>query len=346
MSLDVAVSLSRDAFTLDVSFSAAKHETVALLGPNGAGKTTLVSILAGLLTADSGRVVLDDDGVGRSVGVVFQDRRLFPHMTATDNVAFPLRARRIDKHEARSKARAMLERLGLGDRTLAVPRDLSGGEAQRVVLARALVHEPRLLLLDEPLAALDVRARSEIRSLLRVTLAEFSGVALLVTHDPVDALTLADRVVVLENGRITQEGTPEEIRRTPRTPYAAEFAGLNLFTGALAPVDDGSGLLTTPDGEIVVAWPDAPRSLVPDAAAIVHPADVSLFLDRPEGSARNVFRGPVAALSKEGDRVRVRLATHPALVAELTAASAARLALREGTHVWASFKALEAKVVS
>jgi molybdate transport system ATP-binding protein len=326
------------------------------LGPNGSGKSTLVAVLAGLLPPDAGRVVvdgtaLDDAATGlhlpperRSVGVLFQDLLLFPHLSAEENVAFPLRARGSPKAEALVAARALLERLGVAHRAHAQPRALSGGEAQRVALARALIVEPAVLLLDEPTSALDMRTRSQVRPLVESTLRGFPGERIVVTHDPVEAMTLADRLVVLENGEVTQRGAPEELRRAPRTPYVAELVGVNLFVGRLEALEEGAARLVASDGEVVVPWP---REISPGAEVIgvLRPADVALHLAPPPvGSARNVLRGRVTAISIEGERARVRLDASPPVVAEVTLGSAARLGLRQGVEAWASFKALEVAV--
>jgi molybdate transport system ATP-binding protein len=357
MTLEADLLVRNGAFEVEACLSIAAGSTVALLGPNGSGKSTLVSCLAGLLAPERGRVVLeetvlDDTGGGihvdperRPVGVVFQGLLLFPHLSAVENVAFPLRARGVGRHEGRGKALELLERLGVAHRASARPSQLSGGEAQRVALARAIVHEPRLLLLDEPLSALDVQARSEIRSVLRRTLDEFAGVRVLVTHDPIEAMTMADRMVLLETGRVTQEGTPEEIRTRPRSAYAADLVGVNLFAGRLVPLEEGAGVLETPDGNVVVAWPSSASGPTDGVLGLLRPSDVSLFGARPEGSARNVLEGEVASVTHEGERVRVRLRSTPPVVAEITLGSMQRMALAEGVPVWASFKAVEVEVV-
>src|SRR6266508_1701692 len=351
MSLVVDVEARRGHFTVAAAFEAAAGETVALLGPNGAGKSTLVATLAGIHPPAGGRVDLDgrtlDDVVTgrhvpperRQVGVVFQDRLLFPHLSAIENVAFPLRALGVARREARSRAADLLARLGLAQRADARPADLSGGEAQRVALARALIREPRLLLLDEPLAALDVRARTHGRALLRRELVGFAGVRLLVTHDPVEALKL------VEDGRVTQIGTPGEVRAAPRTPYAAELVGMNLFTGRLERLEAGAGRLVTSDGDVVVAWPPGIGGALEPVIGLLRPADVSLHVRPPEGaSARNVLTGSVTSVSVEGERARVRIDASPPLVAEVTLGSVERLSIREGTRLWASFKAVEVRV--
>ena len=354
MTLSVDVAVRRGEFEVRAAFEAEAGETVALLGPNGSGKSTLVLAIAGLLPPSEGRIALDGevlDGEGghvpperRPIGVVFQDLLLFPHLSAVENVAFGLRARGTDAAEARTRARGALERLGLGGRVDARPGDLSGGEAQRVALARALIGEPALLLLDEPLSALDVGTRVEVRELVREQLRGFPGVRVVVTHDPVEASALADRLILLEQGKVTQIGSPEEIRTAPRSRYAADFVGLNAFQGRIDRLVDGAGsLVVGDDAEVVVPWPE--NFAGGHVIALLRPADVTLSLQAPSGSARNVFEGPVTWIAVEGERARVRVASTPPLVAEVTLGSVDRLGLREGTRVWASFKAMEVRVV-
>lgn len=355
MTLTVNARVRRGGFEVEATFEAAAGETVALLGPNGSGKSTLVASIAGLRPPHEGTIalggtVLDDPAGGvhvpperRPVGVVYQDLLLFPHMGALENVAFPLRARGLRKAEARARASRLLERLGVAGRAGARPRDLSGGEAQRVALARALVAEPSLLLLDEPLSALDVGARARVRDAVRAELGRFRGVRVLVTHDPVEASTLADRLVLLENGRVTQIGTPEEIRTSPLSRYAADLVGLNAFRGRLEPLEDGAGRISTDEGDVVASWPEGVEG--GEVIGLLRPTDVTLSLEPPLGSARNVLRGRVLSVSVEGERARVRLATTPSLVAEVTLGSVDRLGLREGAPVWASFKAVEVQVL-
>ncbi|HEV2476356.1 MAG TPA: ATP-binding cassette domain-containing protein, partial [Candidatus Dormibacteraeota bacterium] len=231
MSLEVEVRTRLGSFDLDMRLAAREDEVVALLGPNGAGKTTLLRAIAGLAPIDSGHIeldgqVLEDAATGRyvptedrSVGFVFQDYLLFPHLNVIDNVAFGLRSRGVDRAEARRRAAAWLERVGLKTRAQARPSELSGGERQRVALARALAPDPHLLLLDEPLAALDATTRAEVRRDLKEHLSSFNGVRVLVTHDPLEAAILADRLVVMEAGRHVQTGTPVEVTEHPRSKY-------------------------------------------------------------------------------------------------------------------------------
>ncbi|MGV9246510.1 ABC transporter ATP-binding protein [Streptomyces sp. NPDC003710] len=335
--LNARIVVERGSFRLDVSLAAAPGDVVALLGPNGAGKTTALRALAGLVPLSGGHLRLDGAALDRTppesrpVGVVFQDYLLFPHLTALDNVAFGPRCRGASKAQARAVAAGWLERMGLADHAGVKPRRLSGGQAQRVALARALATGPRLLLLDEPLAALDARTRLEVRAGLRRHLAEFEAVAVLVTHDPLDAMVLADRLVVVEHGRVVQEGTPSDIARHPRTDYIARLVGLNLYRG----VADGhsvrldAGPAVTTDealyGPVFVAFP---------------PGAVTLYRERPAGSsARNLWRCEVVGLETHGDRIRADLTGELPLAADLTTVAAAELGLQPGATVWATVKA-------
>ena len=349
VSLRARISLRRETFSLDVSLDAQAGQTLVLLGPNGSGKSTVVQALAGL-TAEAATVELGGDDLSgrqaenRPIGVMFQDLRLFPNLSATENAAFPLRARGTPKETARARAAALLDDLGLPARRHdAAPAELSGGEAQRVALARALIAQPKLLLLDEPTSALDVTARGQLRPVLRDTLDSFPGVRILVTHDPVEAMTLGDRLAVLEHGRLTQVGPPAQLRATPQTPYVADLVGVNLFSGRLLPLEEGAGRLVTAQGELTVAWP-AGRDAAPvdDVTATLRPADVVLHTSRPEGgSARNLLRGPITSISMDGARARVHLGSRPPVVAEVTLGSIDRLQIHEGAEVWASCKAVE-----
>ncbi|MET9879597.1 ABC transporter ATP-binding protein [Actinacidiphila glaucinigra] len=337
--LDAHLVVDHGTFRLDVTLTAAPGDVVALLGPNGAGKTTALRALAGLVPLTTGHLRLDDTALDRTppesrpVGVVFQDYLLFPHLTALDNVAFGPRCHGASKAEARTQAAAWLDRMGLADHASAKPRRLSGGQAQRVALARALATRPRLLLLDEPLAALDARTRLEVRSQLRRHLAEFEAVAILVTHDPLDAMVLADRLVVIEDGHIVQEGTPADIARRPRTAYIAQLVGLNLYRGQAdghtVRLDAGPAITTTEDlsGPVFVAFP---------------PSAVTLHRDRPTGSsARNLWHCEVSGLETHGDQIRADLTGGLPLAADLTAVAAAELNLRPGAPIWATVKAAQ-----
>jgi molybdate transport system ATP-binding protein len=349
MSLDAALGVDLGGFTLDAELTIAPGTTTAIVGPNGAGKTTLLRALAGLVALSRGRIalggaVLDDPGLGkylpperRPIGVVFHDNLLFPHLDALDNVAFGLRQRGHRRAPARRLAAGWLARVGLDDRARARPAELSGGQAQRVALARALALEPKMLLLDEPLAALDATTRNDMRRHLRTHLATFVGVRVLITHDPVDAAVLADHVVVLDGGRIAQVGTPAEITARPRTAWVAELAGTNLFAGTAGP----GGVIRMGAGGSLIAAEVHHRGPV---LAVVHPRAVSLHRDRPEGSARNTWPGPVTAIEPVGDRLRVRVGGVTPIVAEITVDGGRQIGVADATEVWVSVKATEIDV--
>ena len=348
MSLGAEVSLSLGALELEAALAVEPGETLVLAGSNGAGKTTLLRALAGLLPLRRGRVVLDGDVLEdtsirrrlpaerRPIGFVFQDYLLFEHMSVLDNVAFGLRARRVARADARRAAHAWLERMNLESYATARPSALSGGQAQRVALARALATTPRLLLLDEPLAALDATARVSVRHELIGHLREFEGVRLVVTHDPVEAVLLGQRVVVMEEGRVVQSGTVRELGERPRTPYVADLLGLNLWrgrttSGDVVRLDSGAELIvpTPPAGEVLVS---------------VHPRAVALYPQRPAGSPRNVWQGTVASIETSHDLARVRVAGSIPVTALVTGPSVAGLGLEPGAAIWVAIKATEISV--
>jgi molybdate transport system ATP-binding protein len=343
--VDAEITLRLGALDLRVALRVAAGETVALLGPNGAGKTTVLRCLAGLRPIDAGSIriagtVVDDPAAGvfvpadrRRVGVVFQDYLLFAHLDALDNVAFGLRARGTGRGEARRQARAWLERLGLRDHLHDRPRTLSGGQAQRVALARALVTDPDLLLLDEPLAALDAATRTSVRRDLRRHLDDHPGARLLITHDPVDAHVLADRVVVIEAGRIVQTGTTAEITARPRSAYVAQLVGVNLVPGTLSATTLDAG-----DVRLSVGVDRAPDGAV---LATIAPTAVALHRAPPAGSTRNRWATTVDTIDHHHERVRVTLAGPLRITAEITAGALAELDLRPGDAIWASVKATE-----
>jgi len=289
-------------------------DVIALVGPNGAGKSTLLRRLAAEHQPD--------------VGLVFQDRLLFPHMTALDNVAFGLRHAGLRKHDARQQAREWLERLHVADLAARKPDALSGGEAQRVAVARALARRPRVLLLDEPFAAVDVEAAAVVRAVIR---AEAAGrVTVLVTHQPLDVLALANKVAVMEAGEITQTGTVDDVRTRPRSPWIARMVGVNLLKGTAT----AHGIVV--NGTTVAALTDVRG----EAFAVVHPRAVTLSNEQPHTSARNAWPGRLADVDIELDRVRVRVQGAVDLVAEITPAAYSELT----PTVWASVKATEVEV--
>jgi molybdate transport system ATP-binding protein len=297
---------------VSVALTAEPGEVLAVIGPNGAGKSTLLGAIAGLIRAD-GRVLLHDRELlplparERGVGVVFQERLLFPHLSALENVAFGPRSRGVARSAARAAAREWLDRLAIGDLGDRKPGELSGGQAQRVAIARALAQRPGLLLLDEPFAGLDVGVAAALRIELTRHLASYDGITLLVTHDAIDALTLADRVLVIDAGAVAQVGTPAEVSARPRTEHVARLVGLN-----------------------VIRERDRFRCFGPGA--------VTVSLARPEGSARNVWRGTVLSAAPHGDAIRLLVATEPELIADVTPAATRELGLEPGREVWLSVK--------
>jgi molybdate transport system ATP-binding protein len=343
VSLRAHLQVRLDGFDLDVELEAEPGRVLAIVGPNGAGKTTTLRALQGTTPLDGGRIelegtVLDDPTAGtfvhpedRRVGMVHQDLLLFPHLTARDNIAFGPRTRGAPRAEARRRADEQLAALGLEAQAGSKPSALSGGQAQRVALLRALATEPRLLLLDEPLAALDPTVRGETRRDLRRTLDGFDGMVIVVTHDPIDALTLAEDVVVIEHGRTAQAGPLVEVTTRPRSRHVAELLGTNLIrgdaTGTEVCVGDATVHLADPiAGEVFVTIP---------------PSAVALHASEPEGSARNRWPMTVTGIEPSGERARIRLDGPIPLVAEITATSLAGLRLQTGTPVWASAKATE-----
>ena len=337
--IDLDLRATAGTFAVKVDGSWQPGDVVAVVGPNGAGKSTFLRALAGLAPA-AGTLRIDGTDVQgkaparRGVGWVPQDGALFPHLSARENVAFGLRG----KH-SRATAQGWLDRLGIGDLAQRRPAQLSGGQAQKVALARALAREPRLLLLDEPLAALDVEARTDVRRSLRAHLGEFGGVTMLVTHDPVDVMTLATRVLALDEGRVVQDSTVAGVTTAPRTPWLAALMGGNGFYARTS-----AGTLALQDGGVLVAA-DAPQEDGADVLAVVPAHAVTVHRSRPEGSARNVWPATVRDLTVVGGRVRVTLDGTPTALADVTAAVAADLALAEGVGVWASVKATEVTVV-
>ncbi len=328
---------------VEAAVSAEPGEIVALVGPNGAGKTSLLRAIAGLL-ASSGSVQLAGREVGdlpvhaRGIGWMPQAPSLFPHLSARDNAAYGLRCNGSRRFVARAKAQEWLELLDIGHLGDARPAALSGGQVARVALARALAAGPALLLLDEPLAALDSGTRNEVRRLLRTTLAGGSAPVLVVTHDPVDVVALADRLVVVQHGRVVQEGSATEVAARPRSAWVAGLLGQNAWRG----LTDATGLLV--DGGAIITAEVLPAGLA--ALALCEPSAVTLHRSPPAGSARNVLRGPVGELRSLGGRVRVVVHSSPEVTAEVTVAAAADLRLADGGDVWAAVKATEVRLVA
>lgn len=347
------VRLRRGTFLLDADLDVGAGEVVAVLGPNGSGKSTLMAVLSGLLAVDEGRVtiggvVVDDPAAdtfvrpeGRLVGVVFQDHLLFPNLDLCENVAFGPRSRGVRRDVAHRRAMSWLERFGIEAEASARPDAVSGGQAQRAALARALATDPALLLLDEPFSALDVSARTSLRRELRLHLADFGGATVLVTHDPLDALALADRLVVIESGRVTQSGNVADVMGSPRTPYIADLAGTNLLSGTAAG--------TEVELDLVAGAEERARLVVAEAhdgpvVVVIRPSSVTLHREEPTGSPRNRWAVTVTGLDPLGERVRIRLGGVVRLVAEVTPATVEEMDLRPGSRVWAAVKATDVAV--
>ena len=297
---------------LIASVTAPAGAVVGVIGPNGAGKTTLLRVLAGLITPGAEVVVGGEAWTGRpvrerSVGFVFQDQSLFPHLSARDNVAFGPRSRGVPRTRAAATADDWLDRFGIGTLKDRRPGALSGGQAQRVAIARALATEPALLLLDEPFAGLDVGVATALRLEVARHLASYAGIALLVTHDALDALTLADTLVVLDQGRVAQTGPPAEVAARPVTEHVARLVGLNVIR----------------EGDTFTAF---------------SPTVVTVSLDEPIGSARHHWQGTVASVAPHGDALRVLVHSDRDLIADVTRAAATELGLAPGREVWLSVK--------
>lgn len=347
-----SVSLCAEITGRDVDFDMEidDGEVVAVLGPNGAGKTTLLSLVAGLLRPDRGRVVLGSDVVtdttdgtfvpahARGVATLTQKALLFPHLTAEANVAFAPRSRGVGRRESRRIAHDWLTAVDAADLAGRRPSQLSGGQAQRIAIARALAADPRVLLLDEPMSALDVGTAPAVRRLLRTVLRDQHRTAVIVTHDLLDALALADTVVVVESGRIVERGTTTEVLTAPRSSFAARIAGVNLLPGHV----DGSGSIRTPWGLEVFGHGEVADG---SAVAVFSPASVAVYSEPPHGSPRNVLPVTLAEIDVHGATVRLRGSDNPdgspGVAADVTPTAARELDLEPGKQVYFVVKSHE-----
>ena len=346
--LDAHIVVSRDGFTVDAELHVDPGQVAALLGPNGAGKSTIVAALAGLVRLDAGQVILghrrfDVPETGdfihpeeRRVGVVFQDLLLFDHMTVYDNIAFGLVGGNVSSSKTSERVTSWADRMGLSSKLRQRARELSGGEAQKVALARALIIEPHLLLLDEPLAALDTTARVDMRRELTDHLADYVGPTLFITHDPAEAFLLSDEVYILETGSITQSGSAEDIRMGPRSRYVADLAGVNLFSGTAS-----SGVVDLGDRDLAVADSEMDGAVL----VTIHPHSISLHRSEPKGSQRNVWQTSIERVEHHGDRVRVLTGIPLALTVEVTPAATEAMSLEPGMPIWVAIKATEVGVL-
>lgn len=364
MTLRMRATLRQRGFDVDLGITAG--ETVAVLGPNGAGKSTLLGVIAGLVKPDSGEATLDDDVLfdlggpdlrrwsaphRRGVALLAQDALLFPHLSVRENVAFGPRSTGASARDSRAAADRWLQEVDAADLAGRSPGSLSGGQAQRVAVARALAAEPRLLLLDEPLSALDAAHTPALRRTLRRVLADRTAV--IVTHDILDAYTLADRVIVMDSGRIVDSGATRSVLDRPSTAFTAGLAALNLLTGtAAAPrAGDGPGALASvvlDDGTCIRALADVPLALGAPTAVAVRPSRVTLTLEAPTTGlsgdhgatdARSALVATVTDLEPHGDTVRVRT---DRLSADVSPGEAAALDLAPGIRVICSFAPADA----
>ena len=335
---------------LDVQFTIAAGEVLAVLGANGAGKSTTAAVIAGLLAADTATVrvgdrTLTDTAAGvcvpthdRRIGVLLQDPLLFPHMSVLGNVMFGAR-RHTDRSTARVGAQRWLTEVGADGLADRKPAELSGGQAQRVALARALAAEPEVLILDEPLSGLDVAGAAAARAVLRRVLTADSRAALLITHDLIDVLTLADRVLVLESGKVAECGAVSAVLAAPRSAFAARIAGVNLLRGVLI----APGALRVDADLLWHGTAAADLAVGQQVVAVFDPAAVAVYREHPHGSPRNSVRVRVGSLEVNGAVVRVRAEAHAdgtaGLAADVTPDAVAELGLQMGEQVWFTVKA-------
>lgn len=353
------IDASVRARNVDISLSVGPAETVAILGPNGAGKSTLLSVAAGLLRPDAGsahlgeRVLFNLDGGSRvwtpphlrGTALLAQKPLLFPHLSVLDNVAFGPRSAGASRARSHETARHWLAEVDVAQLAERKPGELSGGQAQRVAVARALAASPELLLLDEPMSALDIHAAPHLRRLLKRVLS--GRRAIIITHDVLDALILADRVIVMEKGRIVEEGPTREIFRRPRSQFAAGLAGVNLLAGTVtedglrtSTVVGGAGPVDSVGLHVAGHLDDEAEPGQPGVAAFP-PSAVSVFLDAAHGSPRNSFAVEITDLEPHGDHIRVRAGD---LAADITPAASAELGLEPGLRVYFVVKATAVEV--
>ncbi len=376
--LDVVLETHFETFQLKLAFNVQSGQTTVLLGESGAGKSTVLRLLAGLQKPHKGLIVLDGVTYYNSIqhvfippqkrpfGYVFQDYVLFPHLTVFENVAFGLRAQRLPHQIIRQQVAEALERVHLTDLDRRLPTQISGGQQQRVAIARALALRPQLLLLDEPLAALDVQTRREVRQELRHILRDIDITTLMVTHQYLDGLLFGDQILVMDQGQLIQQGGQHELREYPRSSYVAELVGVNFFRGQIEQCEDNTTcIIRLPDEaanghptEIVAAIKEQEEQAAfqssrgKEAFVVIDPRSITLHQTIPEGSARNIFRGEIAHILRLGGptgnhdgqvRVSILLKQNEApLTAEITETSAARMHIEEGQTIFATFKASEA----
>lgn len=344
--LSVEIRKALREFTLDIAFEVEPSKTLVIVGPSGCGKTTTLNTIAGLVAAEEGRIALNgttlwDDASGvnvcaekRQVGYVFQDFALFPHLSAADNVAYGLRARRAPRGEIGPRVEGALKLVGIAHLGKRRPEALSGGERQRVALARAIACDAQILLLDEPMGSLDAQTRNQVRGELQRLLHSLGRVAIMVTHDYVDALTFGDRICVMDQGKMLQVGERQEMLRRPRSRFVAELTGVNFYEGTISS-SQRNGLAEIWVGDACI-YADSDRPEMGDTLVTFFAGEVKLQVAAPADGARNVFRSRVRDIVHMGDRVRVSLNGSLAINAEVSASTLERLGIVEGDVVYAS----------
>lgn len=351
--LSVQVTKQLREFPLELAFEVKPAETLVIIGPSGCGKTTALNIIAGLVSPDDGRIELGgralyDASSGasvpveeRKVGYVFQDFALFPHMSVKENVAYGLRARRHPRAEIPEKVNQILGLLGITPLKDRRPDALSGGERQRVALARAIACDAEILLLDEPLGSLDAQTRGRVRGELQRMLRVVGRIAIMVTHDYIDALTFGDRICVMDRGRVLQMGSREDLLHSPKSRFVAELTGVNFFEGTIsAGSEDGVAEIWVGDSCLYAA---AGQKEMGGTLVAFFPSEVTITREPPVSSARNVFQTEIKDIIHMGDKVRLSLNGALPMCAEITADALEELEVGEGDTVYASLKATAVK---
>jgi molybdenum ABC transporter ATP-binding protein len=351
--LSVQVKKKLREFELEIGFEVRPAETLVIIGPSGCGKTTTLNMVAGLMDPDEGRLALGNrvlwDGSNganvpaeqRNVGYVFQEFALFPHMTVAENVAYGLRARKRPKAEIPGRVTDVLKLVGVEELRDRRPVALSGGERQRVALARAVACDAEILLLDEPLGSLDAQTRNRVRGELKSLLQVVGRIAIMVTHDYIDALTFGDQICVLDRGKVLQTGQRQELLRHPRSRFVAELTGVNFFEGTISS-DRPGGLAQVWVGDTCL-YAAGDHEEMGDTLVTFFPSEVTISREAPSGSARNVFHAQIQEIVHLGDKVRLGLNGSLPMCAEIAAETVGGLNLKEGDRVYASLKATAVK---
>ncbi len=349
LQVDVQAAIGRFALACDLRVEAG--HAVALVGASGAGKTSALRAIAGLVRPQRGSILYGKEcwsdserhifvpPQGRSCGFVFAEYALFGHLTAFENVAFGMRACGTARSFARTRARELMERFGVLPLAGRAAASLSSGEMQRVAIARALATSPAVLLLDEPLSAIDVERRPPVREALLRHIVDSGTATVVVTHDPVEAMLFADQLIVLERGAVVQRGSASELRERPRSSYVAAFSGVNLYQGTAHPEAGGVSIVQINGTPLTILG-----SWTGHVAVVIDPDSIVLSKARPDSSARNCLIGPVIHAFPDGSAVRVSIASSPPIVARITSQSAADLEIKPGADVVATFKASEMRV--